>query len=226
MRESNSSDEEEDGWRQDSDDVDSDEEYEDDAEIEGDTRGGSSTARKNRQTPTKKRQQQKKPRTDKGKAPKRQESPTASESDSKDPTQAPRSRRNREGNLYDAVAGRLGAEGFLGDNNRGLKPLRPDEVLYSRAGAPVRYEEDDEYTQHRHLPPDALPSSDLLKAIHAYVSDYYGSGHLGETSFDFESMDETALIAFGILLEETAASILGETGDLAFTEALPEEEEA
>jgi hypothetical protein len=38
-------------------------------------------------------------------------------------------------------------------------------------------------------------------------------------------MDETALIAFGILLEEMAREELGETGDLAFTEAADEEEE-
>jgi len=31
-------------------------------------------------------------------------------------------------------------------------------------------------------------------------------------------MDETALIAFGILMEETARDVLGETGDLAFLE--------
>lgn len=38
-------------------------------------------------------------------------------------------------------------------------------------------------------------------------------------------MDETALIAMGILMEETAREVLGETGDLAFTEAADEEEE-
>jgi hypothetical protein len=38
-------------------------------------------------------------------------------------------------------------------------------------------------------------------------------------------MDETALIAFGMLLEETAREKLGKTGDLAFTEAADEEEE-
>ena len=31
-------------------------------------------------------------------------------------------------------------------------------------------------------------------------------------------MDETALIALGILMEETAREVLGETGDLAFLE--------
>lgn len=38
-------------------------------------------------------------------------------------------------------------------------------------------------------------------------------------------MDETALIAFGILMEETVREILGETGDFAFIEAADEEEE-
>lgn len=38
-------------------------------------------------------------------------------------------------------------------------------------------------------------------------------------------MDETALIAFGILMEETAREILGETGDFAFVEAANEEDE-
>lgn len=38
-------------------------------------------------------------------------------------------------------------------------------------------------------------------------------------------MDETALIAFGILMEETARELLGETGDFAFVEAAIEEEE-
>lgn len=35
-------------------------------------------------------------------------------------------------------------------------------------------------------------------------------------------MDETALIAFGILMEETAKEVLGETGDLVFTEGADE----
>jgi hypothetical protein len=38
-------------------------------------------------------------------------------------------------------------------------------------------------------------------------------------------MDETALIAFGILMEETARKVLGETGDFAFVEAANDEEE-
>jgi hypothetical protein len=41
----------------------------------------------------------------------------------------------------------------------------------------------------------------------------------------WKCMDETALIALGILMEETVRGVLGETGDLAFTEAADEEEE-
>ena len=42
---------------------------------------------------------------------------------------------------------------------------------------------------------------------------------------DFESMDETALLALGILLEEMAEYVLGDTGDLAFAEGEQIEEE-
>lgn len=38
-------------------------------------------------------------------------------------------------------------------------------------------------------------------------------------------MDETALIAFGVLMEETARELLGETGDFAFVEAANDNEE-
>ncbi|KXS95134.1 hypothetical protein AC578_2882 [Pseudocercospora eumusae] len=113
--------------------------------------------------------------------------------------------------LYDAVAGRVGYEGFLMDK-RG-NPMPPDQVLFSRADAPVRYQEDDKYFAHRHLPPNQrLPDSDLLKAIHSYASDFYGSGKLGNPRKDFKSLDETALIAMGVLIEELVAETLGETG--------------
>lgn len=35
---------------------------------------------------------------------------------------------------------------------------------------------------------------------------------------DWKSLDETALMALGILMQETAVNTLGETGDLVFTE--------
>ena len=63
-----------------------------------------------------------------------------------------------------------------------------------------------------------LPDSDLLKAIHAYASDFYGRATANGGLLDFESLDETALLALGILLEEMAEHVLGDTGDLAFVE--------
>ena len=66
----------------------------------------------------------------------------------------------------------------------------------------------------------------MLKAIHAYASDFY-SRNLGEGAVvDFHSLDETALLCMGILLEEMADGVLGDTGDLAFTEGEAVEPEA
>ena len=63
-----------------------------------------------------------------------------------------------------------------------------------------------------------LPDSDLLKAIHAYASDFYSRATANGGLLDFESLDETALLGLGILLEEMAEHVLGDTGDLAFVE--------
>ena len=63
-----------------------------------------------------------------------------------------------------------------------------------------------------------LPDSDLLKAIHAYTSDFYGRAAANGGPLDFGSLDETALLGLGILLEEMAEHVLGDTGDLAFVE--------
>lgn len=84
--------------------------------------------------------------------------------------------------------------------------------------------EDDFYFANEKLPEDAndgkglLPDSDLLKAVHAYSSDFYASTTTEHGKVDWSSMDETALLAIGILLEEAAAEALGETGDMVFVE--------
>ena len=98
-------------------------------------------------------------------------------------------------------------------------PNPPEEVLFRRAGAPTRYEEYDIYWADRHLTEQQkLPESDLLKAVHAYASDFYGRATRNKGLVDFESLDETALLSIGVLLEERAEEVLGETGDLAFVE--------
>ena len=79
--------------------------------------------------------------------------------------------------------------------------------------------ESDPYWAHKDLTEDQkLPDSDLLKAIHTYASDFYDRNFGEQAQADFHSLDETALLSLGILLEEMADQALGETGDLALTE--------
>lgn len=61
-----------------------------------------------------------------------------------------------------------------------------------------------------------LPESDLLKALHCYVSDFYSRNTTDGGADDWKSLDDTALIALGILMEEAAG--LSMTGDLVFVE--------
>ncbi|KAL8918105.1 MAG: hypothetical protein Q9208_007545 [Pyrenodesmia sp. 3 TL-2023] len=143
-------------------------------------------------------------------------------------------RRRRQATLYDAIAGRISTTGFIpphplpsksksrDTSSTSLVPLPPEEVLFRRRNAPERYEEDDFYFAHEKLDPQLLPDSDLLKAVHAYASDFYGRV-LGEEEgkVSFGSLDETALLAVGVLLEEEVGRLVGGTGDLAFVEGGP-----
>ncbi|THY84367.1 hypothetical protein D6C92_09310 [Aureobasidium pullulans] len=136
-------------------------------------------------------------------------------------------RKRRKITVYEAVAGKAGYESLLPSEKRtatkyrdtqtnSLQSVPPDEVLFRRQGAPERYEESDVYrAPHTDIP---LPDSDLLKFIHRYASAFYSKATLDKGQLDFQSLDETALLALGILLEETAALHLGETGHSAFIE--------
>ncbi|KAL8647648.1 MAG: hypothetical protein Q9210_005432 [Variospora velana] len=139
----------------------------------------------------------------------------------------------RQVTLYDAAAGRISTTGFIPSSpqpssrrdttSTSYVPLPPEEVLFRRRNAPERYEEDDIYFVHENLDPhkQPLPDSDLLKAVHAYVSDFYGavSGKREEEGMvSLGSMDETALIAVGVLLEEAVGRLVEGTGDLVFVE--------
>ncbi|GKZ24182.1 hypothetical protein AbraIFM66951_010975 [Aspergillus brasiliensis] len=138
-------------------------------------------------------------------------------------------RQKRQVTVYDAVAGRVNLHGFLPSvpypsKNRdtqssSARPVRPEEVLFRRLKAPQRYEENDFYFAHEALPPSCpLPGSELLEAIHAYSADYYDHATIDRGRDDHQSMDETALIAMGILMEEMAKESLGETGDMVLVE--------
>lgn len=146
---------------------------------------------------------------------------------SKNEQPAPNRQKRERVSLYDAVAGRAGYEGFLTDPapskhrdtiSSTSKAVPPEEVIFRRKGAPVRYEEDDIYSADRYLKPhQRLPDSDLLKVLHAYAADYYGT-IAGKDDVDFRSLDETALLALGILIEEAAKHGLGESGYLALAQ--------
>ncbi|KAI1158338.1 hypothetical protein F5B18DRAFT_91787 [Nemania serpens] len=152
--------------------------------------------------------------------------------------------RRRQASVYDAVAGRVTTTSPLNSyepqrlrarhhrphdpSSRRNPTLSPEEVLFKRSGAPVRYAERDIYQAHEDLPDGGrgiLPDSDLLKTIHSYASQFYGDlpanrrtidGATGEGVSE-RSMDETALLALGILLEEVSCEALGKDGDLVFT---------
>jgi len=136
--------------------------------------------------------------------------------------------RRKETTVFDAVAGRVGYEGFIGEDAPSTTrdtvsysniAVPPEEVLFRRKDAPLRFEEDDIYAADRHLEShQRLPDSDILKTIHTYVSDFYSRAMPDGGSHDLRSMDETALLAIGILLEEAAAEALGKTGELALLE--------
>ncbi|KAL5359027.1 hypothetical protein BJX96DRAFT_173983 [Aspergillus floccosus] len=156
--------------------------------------------------------------------------PVPNEANDLPPVDNPSSRRQkRTANVFDAVAGRVTTRGFLpsalyasryrGTASSNFCPARPEEVLFRRYHAPIRYEENDFYFAHEALTSDRpLPSSDLLETIHAYSADFYDSATWDRGHDDYRSMDETALIAMGILLEEMARESLGETGDLVLVE--------
>lgn len=55
--------------------------------------------------------------------------------------------------------------------------------------------------------------------MHAYASDHYSEAPATTATKDFKSLDETALLAMGILMEEAAAAALDETGELALVES-------
>ncbi|KAI1765157.1 hypothetical protein GGR53DRAFT_283542 [Hypoxylon sp. FL1150] len=159
-----------------------------------------------------------------------------------------RKRRKRDANVYDAVAGRVTTTRPLSDGSGSEEPshhyrtsrdhnrdpiVPPEDLLFRRIGAPVRYAEKDIYQGHEDLRDggrDVLPDSDMLKAIHSYSSHFYAarsSQHqrrsneeVAVRNIDERSMDETALLAFGILLEEAGREVLGRRGDLVFTEGV------
>ena len=99
-----------------------------------------------------------------------------------------------------------------------LTAAPPETTLFKRKNAPTRYAEADIYFANERVSPAELPDSDLLKALHCYTSDFYAHATADRGSGDWRSLDETALLGLGILMEEVTRHALGQTGDLVLTE--------
>lgn len=128
-----------------------------------------------------------------------------------------------------ASTGRVTAHGFAQNvpkaskyrdtASSGARIRRPEEILFRDQHPMIQVETGEPYFAHENLPADRpLPSSDLLQSIHAYASDFY-KYTLGESGRKSHySLNESALLAVGILVEEMAKDGLGETGDLVMIE--------
>lgn len=130
------------------------------------------------------------------------------------------------------TTGRAGRNGFLATEliysksrdtaSSSTRPVPPDDILFSRKGARKRSAEEGDYVGIDKLGP--IPPSDLLETTHRYVSRFYDWSGFERKHLHYKSMDGTALLALGILLEEALEESLGETGHLAFLNAGEEEE--
>ncbi|KAI5849988.1 hypothetical protein BZA05DRAFT_65512 [Tricharina praecox] len=141
----------------------------------------------------------------------------------------------RQATVYDVVASRVNYAGFIKPrrrapthttrNNTHAHPhshshshshsreqeyrsavARPaDEVLSRRLRAPADLSQlQDDGAE------GGAPDDELLLAVHQYAADFYDAHGMAEVSC--RSLDETALIAIGLLLENTIDDLLGAGG--------------
>lgn len=129
-------------------------------------------------------------------------------------------RNKRNASVFDAVAGSVGFNGFLSksQHDAGVAALTPEEVLLRRVDAPIGVTKDYYNADELLNPHQKLPDTELSKALHLYASEFYTANTHAYVDQNFRSLDETALIAFAILLEEVSAEAMGENGDMVLVE--------
>src|SRR4051812_14657612 len=98
-------------------------------------------------------------------------------------------------NVYEASSSLATHDPRTSSSSTRISHPSADELLASRKDAPETLPAVDEEVLKE------LPDSDLLKAIHEYVADFYEAKGWGRVGF--RMMDEGALIALGVLLEES-----------------------
>lgn len=115
--------------------------------------------------------------------------------------------------FVDAPAGAYGRDEQSRGEEHGRFPRKRRKVMREASrGAETEQPQETEV--------DALfPDSDLLKAIHRYAAEYYARTlPPAEQRLSNQSLDETALLALGTLLEQAVVRCLGENGELELVE--------
>ncbi|EED16537.1 GAJ protein, putative [Talaromyces stipitatus ATCC 10500] len=149
-------------------------------------------------------------------------STTQSSEESRD--EEPRNpRRRRRITVYDIVAGRVNRQRFISHsytsrfrrNVSSSRAVRPSNDIVSRLEGDEAL---DDWIDENSLDGVPLPSSDMLEAIQSYAGHFYANTVDSRRTEHFSSMDGTALIAMGVLLEEMTEELLGQTGDMVLVE--------
>jgi hypothetical protein len=79
-------------------------------------------------------------------------------------------------------------------------------------------EDSDAWIDEESLDDILLPDSDILEAVQSYAGQFYANTGDSRRTEHFSSMNGSALIAMGVLLEEMGNELLGETGDMVLVE--------
>ncbi|KAK2074280.1 hypothetical protein P8C59_008500 [Phyllachora maydis] len=162
---------------------------------------------------------------------------------------SPRRHRERAAkSVFAAVAGHLRASAAAGPSSSSSLPatsqyystrdtrLAPEEALFQKTHAPQRFAEDDVYFLDDDDDDDdhvdqavSLPDTSMADAVHSYVAHFYEAHHQRRARvaaaqphhrrLDERGLDETALLAMCVLLEEAGRARLGRKGAHVFTEA-------
>lgn len=132
----------------------------------------------------------------------------------------------RHTSLYDALEDRIKkhhATGFLSsdsdvndDRPRSRFSALPNHALAQRLNVPV---DAIPVPDTDSVNGETLPRSDLLNAIHGYTSNlFHQRATDGQHNGLMRSMDESALLTLGMLVEELASEVIGTSGHLMLAE--------
>lgn len=102
-------------------------------------------------------------------------------------------------------------------SQRHSKPASADELLFHNPLNPdfVLPDSVKSILEDKSIVGD-LPDSDLLKAVHRYVAEFFEAK--GWEGVMGRAMDESALLAIGVILEEWGRDMVGKEGGMVFAE--------